>query len=80
MKKYVHFTQSRQNMLPLKSVAKSAMISHNFVASKTPGATSGVTPGANMNVKRKLSDNMCDFQNICLRVYLRNILGIFVKR
>ena len=28
----MHFPQSRQNMLPPKSVAKSAMISHNFVA------------------------------------------------
>ena len=28
----MHFPQSRQNMLPPKSVAKAAMISHNFVA------------------------------------------------
>ena len=35
------------------------MIFHNFVGSKTPAvATSGVTAGANMNVMRKLRDNI----------------------
>ena len=57
-------SRCRQNMLPLKSVAKSVMISHNFVARKTPAAPStNVT--TNMNVMSKLGDNMCEFKNIC---------------
>ena len=62
--KNMHFAHCRQNMWPLKSVAKSEMISHNFVGSKTPAAPStNVT--TNMNVMRKRSDNMCEFKNIC---------------
>ena len=62
--KNMHFARCRQNMWPLKSVAKSEMISHNFVGSKTPAAPStNVT--TNMNVMRKHSDNMCEFKNIC---------------
>ena len=57
--KFISHNFFRQNMLPPKSVAKPVMISHNFVGSKTPAvATSGVTAAANMNVKRKLSDNI----------------------
>ena len=64
-KKNMHIPRNRQNMWPLKSVAKSGMISHNFVASKTPAAPSTNVTTTNMNVMRKRCDNMCEFKNIC---------------